>query len=69
MTPITDTDINRAARAVRARLERILEFQIPEDSPNYMEVRKAEHLRERERARRQGGKSVTVPLTEERVGL
>lgn len=68
MSDITDEMIAKAARAVRSRLERVLEFQIPFEDPGYMEVRKAEHLRERERARRLAGKSVTAPATE-RIGL
>lgn len=58
---ITDDMISQAAKAVRGRLERMLEFQIPDDSPDYMEVRKAERTREAEWARR---REVADPLRE-----
>lgn len=48
---ITDEMIDRAAKSVRARLERVLEFQIPEDSPNHMDVRQREAKRQSVRSR------------------
>jgi len=65
----TDTELDRAAHALRTRLERVLEYHIPSENPDRMEVSKAQAWREREWARRQAGKSVTVPTSPRRNWL